>query len=151
MKESFGNPVLAMCSCEKTISTSLCRDTTLSLHSNLFLKKNLKTYKGFGNTYNMYRYRLIQRNHILDHPANFFSLQSCKKNRVLISQDLLCCHAWDDIMSTSLWWDNFLLLFSPALSIYRMKLVDEAINSSLSRNYNFLCKETNTLNSLNIA
>lgn len=96
MKESFGNPVLAMCSCEKTISTSLWRDTTLSLHSNLFLKKNLKTYegfgKGFGNTYTMYRYRLIQRNHTLDHSAKFFSVQSCKKNRVLISQDLLCRH-----------------------------------------------------------
>lgn len=48
MKESFGNPVLAIRSCEKTISTSLWRDTTLSLHSNLFLKKNLKTYEGFG-------------------------------------------------------------------------------------------------------
>lgn len=98
MKESFGNPVLAMCSCEKTISTSLCRDTTLSLHSNLFLKKNLKTYKGFGNTYNMYRYRLIQRNHILDHPANFFLLTKLQKEP---SFDIagLVMSSWDAVIS----------------------------------------------------
>lgn len=59
MKESFGNLVFVMCLCEKIISISLCRDFIFLLYFNLFLKKNLKIYEGFGNIYNMYCYRFI--------------------------------------------------------------------------------------------